>query len=44
MAKRGQLDGAQLVEPSSGNTGIELSALATLLGKKLTVTIPDGER
>lgn len=42
LEERGQLDGKDLVEPSSGNTGIALAALATLAGKKLTVTIPDG--
>jgi cysteine synthase A/cysteine synthase B len=42
MLARGELDGKDLVEPSSGNTGIALAALAVLLGKKLTVTIPDG--
>ncbi|HEY3352061.1 MAG TPA: cysteine synthase family protein [Polyangia bacterium] len=42
MAERGELDGKELVEPSSGNTGIALAALATLAGKRLTVTIPDG--
>lgn len=42
MEEEGLLDGKELVEPSSGNTGIALAALATLMGKKLTVTIPEG--
>lgn len=41
MAERGELDGKELVEPSSGNTGIALAALAGLMGLKLTVTIPN---
>ncbi|MFQ6133267.1 MAG: PLP-dependent cysteine synthase family protein [Armatimonadota bacterium] len=40
MAERGELDDKELVEPTSGNTGIALAALANLLGKRLTVTIP----
>jgi len=42
MEERGELEGKRLVEPSSGNTGIALAALATLMGKRITVTIPDG--
>jgi cysteine synthase len=42
MRERGELDGRELVEPSSGNTGIALAALATLEGIPLTVTIPAG--
>jgi cysteine synthase len=42
MAERGELDGRDIVEASSGNTAIALAALASLIDKKLTVTIPDG--
>ena len=42
MAERGELDGKELVEPTSGNTGIALAALAVLMSKKITVTIPNG--
>ncbi|MDR0902776.1 MAG: cysteine synthase family protein, partial [Opitutaceae bacterium] len=43
LERRGALAGGkQLVEPTSGNTGIALAALAALRGVKLTVTIPDG--
>jgi cysteine synthase A/cysteine synthase B len=42
LEERGDLDGKEIVEPTSGNTGIALAALAALMGKRLTVTIPDG--
>ncbi len=42
MTERGDLDGRDIVEASSGNTAIALAALAALAGKHLTVTIPDG--
>ncbi len=42
MRQRGELDGRELVEATSGNTGIALAALAALEGIPLTVTIPSG--
>lgn len=42
LEERGQLEGRELVEASSGNTAIALAALAALRGTRLTVTIPDG--
>ncbi|HLA66157.1 MAG TPA: cysteine synthase family protein [Acidimicrobiia bacterium] len=42
MVERGELEGKELVEATSGNTGIALAALAALMGIPLTVTIPDG--
>lgn len=41
MEERGELDGKKLVEPTSGNTGLALAALAAVMGKHLTVTVPD---
>jgi cysteine synthase len=42
MRARGELTGRELVEATSGNTGIALAALAALEGRALTVTIPSG--
>lgn len=42
MMERGDLDGRDIVEASSGNTAIALAALAALVDKHLIVTIPDG--
>lgn len=42
LRRRGRLEGKELVEATSGNTGIALAALAALEGTRLTVTIPDG--
>ena len=42
MQERGDLEGRDIVEASSGNTAIALAALAALAGKSMTVTIPTG--
>jgi cysteine synthase A/cysteine synthase B len=42
LVERGEIDGRDLVEASSGNTAIALAALCSLEGRHLTVTIPDG--
>lgn len=42
LLERGELEGREIVEASSGNTAIALAALANLAGSRLTATIPDG--
>lgn len=42
LEERGELQGREIVEASSGNTAIALAALAALAGSKLTATVPDG--
>ncbi|MBI5525438.1 MAG: cysteine synthase family protein [Deltaproteobacteria bacterium] len=41
LRRDGRLEGKELVEPTSGNTGLALAALANVFGIKCTVTIPD---
>ncbi|HEX9190973.1 MAG TPA: PLP-dependent cysteine synthase family protein [Candidatus Deferrimicrobiaceae bacterium] len=42
LRRDGKLDGKRIVEPTSGNTGIAVAALANLLGVPCTITIPAG--
>jgi cysteine synthase len=42
LARRGQLADREIVEASSGNTAIALTALGALSDTKVTITIPDG--
>ncbi|NIO16518.1 MAG: pyridoxal-phosphate dependent enzyme [Deltaproteobacteria bacterium] len=42
LKDRGLLAGKEIVEPTSGNTGIALVAMANLLGIPCTITIPSG--
>lgn len=40
MESRGELRGKTIVEPTSGNTGIALAAMAALLGHPMTAAVP----
>jgi cysteine synthase len=42
LRRDGKLSGKKIVEPTSGNTGIALVALANLLGVECAITIPSG--
>ncbi len=42
LRRDGRLEGKKIVEPTSGNTGIAIAALANLLGVPCTITIPSG--
>lgn len=42
LKEGGLLTGKKIVEPTSGNTGIALVAMANLLGVPCTITIPSG--
>jgi cysteine synthase B len=42
LLRDGRLAGKRIVEPTSGNTGIALAALANLAGVPCTITIPSG--
>ena len=42
LEARGLVPGKVLVEPTSGNTGIALAALAVLAGTRLIATVPSG--
>ncbi|MBI5508046.1 MAG: cysteine synthase family protein [Deltaproteobacteria bacterium] len=42
LEERGALDGKEIVEPTSGNTGIALAGIAARMKKKIKVTVPSG--
>jgi cysteine synthase len=42
LADSGALEGREIVEASSGNTGIALAAIGAINGTKVTITIPEG--
>jgi cysteine synthase len=40
LQRRGMLEGRTILEPTSGNTGIALAAIASLMGHPMTATVP----
>ncbi len=42
LVERGELEGRSIVEPTSGNTGIALAAIAALMQKPIALTVPEG--
>jgi cysteinyl-tRNA synthetase len=40
MERRGELAGRTILEPTSGNTGIALAAMASLMGHPMVATVP----
>lgn len=40
LAREGALEGRTVLEPTSGNTGIALAAIAQLMGDPMTATVP----
>ncbi len=42
LRRDNRLNGKKIVEPTSGNTGIAIAALANLLGVECAITIPSG--
>ncbi len=40
LERRGELGDRTIVEPTSGNTGIALAAMAALMGRRMAVTVP----
>jgi len=40
LERASELDGCAIIEPTSGNTGIALAAIAQLMGRPMTATVP----